>query len=84
MIPQELLARRSPGYLPAVVRLDAVLDPGVAATDSSLPSAPHGLRPTWGDRPVSQNTDFSELCVRFRATPFTSLHSLLFLSSFQT
>ena len=44
-IPQELLARRLPGYLPVVVWLDAVLDPGVAETDSSLPSAPHGLRP---------------------------------------
>ena len=29
LIPQELLARRSPGYLPVVVRLDAVLDSGV-------------------------------------------------------
>ena len=28
MIPQGLLVRRSPGYLPAVVQLDAVLDPG--------------------------------------------------------
>jgi len=40
LIPQELFARRSPGYLPVVVLLDAVLDPGVAAAYSSLPSAP--------------------------------------------
>ena len=29
---------------------------------------------------LSQNSKFSELCVRFRATPFTSLHLLLLLS----
>jgi hypothetical protein len=31
--PQELLDRRSPGYLPVVVRLDAVWDPGAAASN---------------------------------------------------
>jgi len=50
LIPQELLDRRSPGYLPVVVRLDAVLDPGVPASRSSLPRSPHGLRPNGEDR----------------------------------
>ena len=50
LIPQELLDRRSPGYLPAVVRLDAVLGPGVSASHSSFARSPHGLRPTGGDR----------------------------------
>jgi len=50
LIPQELLDRRSPGYLPAVVWLDAVLDPGVSALHSSLSRSPHGLRPTGEDR----------------------------------
>ena len=44
-IPQGLLARRSPGYLPTVTRLDAVLDPGVTASCLSLSHSPHGLRP---------------------------------------
>jgi len=52
LIPQELLARRSPGYLPAVVQLDAVLDPGVSASHSSLSRSPHGLRPAGEDRHV--------------------------------
>lgn len=50
LIPQELLDRRSPGYLPAVVQLDAVLDPGVSASHSSFTHSPHGLRPTGEDR----------------------------------
>jgi hypothetical protein len=50
LIPQELLVRRSPGYLPAVARLDAVLDPGVPASRSSLTRSPHGLRPDGEDR----------------------------------
>ena len=49
-IPQELLVRRSPGYLPALARLDAVLDPGVSASRSSSTRSPHGLRPNGGDR----------------------------------
>ena len=44
LIPQELLVRRLPGYLPAVVQLDAVFDPGVSALCSSLSHSPHGLR----------------------------------------
>ena len=50
-IPQELLARRLPGYLLAVAWLDAVLDPGVAVSHSSISRSPHGLRPVRGDRP---------------------------------
>ena len=49
-IPQELLDRRSPGYLPAVVWLDAVYDPGVSALCSSLPHSPLGLRLVREDR----------------------------------
>jgi hypothetical protein len=49
-IPQELLDRRSPGYLPALARLDAVLDPGVSASRSSLSRPPHGLRLNGEDR----------------------------------
>jgi hypothetical protein len=45
VIPQGHLARRSPGYLLVVVRLDAVLDPGVSASHSSLSRSPLGLRP---------------------------------------
>ena len=52
LIPQELLDRRSPGYLPAVARLDAVLDPGVSASRSSLSRSPHGLRPNGEDRHI--------------------------------
>ena len=52
MIPQELLVRRSPGYLPAVVQLDAVLDPGGAASRSSLSRPPLGLRLNGEDRPA--------------------------------
>jgi len=44
-ISPRALARRSPGYLPAVVHLDAVLDPGVVALHSSLTCLPLGLRP---------------------------------------
>jgi hypothetical protein len=51
-IPQELLDRRSPGYLPAVVQLDAVLDPGASASHSSLTRSPHGLRPIGEDRHI--------------------------------
>ena len=50
-IPRELLVRRSPGYLPVVGRLDAVLDPGVAALRSSVSRSPHGLLPCEEDRP---------------------------------
>jgi hypothetical protein len=50
LIPQELLVRRSPGYLPAVVWLDAVYDPGVSALCSSLPHSPLGLRLVREDR----------------------------------
>ncbi len=39
------LARRLPGYLPIVVHLDAVLDPGVVIEHSSLLCASLGLRP---------------------------------------
>ena len=44
MIPQELLVRRSPGYLPAVEQLDAVFDPGGLAPCSSVSHSPRGLR----------------------------------------
>jgi len=50
LIPQELLDRRSPGYLPAVAWLDAVLDPGVSALRSSLARSPPGLLLFEGDR----------------------------------
>jgi len=52
MIPQGLLVRRSPGYLPAVVQLDAVFDPGVSALCSSLSHSPPGLRLFREDRHV--------------------------------
>jgi len=52
LIPQELLARRLPGYLPVVVQLDAVLDSGVVTADSSLSSRHFRLRPTWEARPI--------------------------------
>ena len=52
LIPQELLVRRLPGYLPAVVQLDAVFDPGVSALCSSLSHSPHGLRLFREDRHV--------------------------------
>jgi hypothetical protein len=42
--------RRSPGYLPAVAWLDAVLDPGVSALHSSLTRSPLGLLLFEGDR----------------------------------
>ena len=41
--PKSSGIRRSPGYLPAVARLDAVLDPGVSALHSSLSRSPLGL-----------------------------------------
>jgi hypothetical protein len=50
LIPQELLVRRSPGYLPTVVQLDAVLDPGGSASRSSLSRSPLGLRLNGKDR----------------------------------
>jgi hypothetical protein len=56
LIPQGLLVRRSPGYLPAVVQLDAVFDPGVSALCSSLSHSPHGLRLFGGDRPIPKIT----------------------------
>ncbi len=53
MIPQELLDRRPTGYLPAVVQLDAVFDPGASASCSSLSHSPPGLRLFEKDRPAS-------------------------------
>jgi hypothetical protein len=50
LIPQEHLDRRSPGCSPAVGQLDAVLDPGVSASYSSVSHSPPGLRPIRGDR----------------------------------
>ena len=50
MIPQELLVRRSPGYLPAVGQLDAVFDPGGLALCSSVSHSPRGLRHIGKDR----------------------------------
>ena len=44
------LDRRSPGYLPVVAQLDAVLDPGVSVSHSSVTCSPHGLRPSQKDR----------------------------------
>ena len=44
------MVRRSPGYLPAVVQLDAVLDPGGLALCSSVSHSPRGLRPFEKDR----------------------------------
>jgi len=54
LIPQELLVRRSPGYLPAVVSRLAgtVLDPGGAASRLSLSRPPLGLRLIGQDRPT--------------------------------
>ena len=49
-IPQEHLDRRSPGCLPVVGLLDAVLDPGVPASRSSVSRSPLGLRPYREDR----------------------------------
>jgi hypothetical protein len=80
LIPQEHLDRRSPGCLPAVAWLDAVLDPGVPASRSSLsrsPPASRGTAPWWKGSARSQNTCFSGLRFRFRATPFTSPRSLI-------
>ena len=74
------LVRRSPGYLPAVVQLDAVLDPGGLALCSSVSHSPRGLRHIGKDRHALKLNLFSGLCVRFRATPFTSLLSFIFLS----
>jgi hypothetical protein len=77
-IPQELLARRSPGALLAVEWLDAVLDPGAV---SALVSSHGSLwpAPTLTGSALSPSLLFSGLCVGFRATPFTSPLSLLFL-----
>ena len=75
MISQELV-RRSPGYLFAVVQLDAVFDPGGLAPCLSLSHSPRGLRHIGKDRHAPKMKLFSGLCVRFRATPFTSLLSL--------
>ena len=50
MILPRALVRRSPGYLPAVVQLDAVLDPGGLALCSSVSHSPRGLRPSEKDR----------------------------------
>jgi len=44
-ISPRALARRLPGYLPIVVHLDAVLDPGVVSLHSSLLRTSLGLRP---------------------------------------
>ena len=56
--------------------LDAVFDPGVSTRHSSLTRPSHGLRPIREDRHGPKIHFFSELRVRFRATPFTSPHSL--------
>ena len=48
--PKSSGIRRSPGYLPAVVWLDAVFDPGVSALCSSLSHSPLGLLPVREDR----------------------------------
>jgi hypothetical protein len=74
--------RRSPGYSPVVVQLDAVWDPGVSALRSSLARSPRGLRPHGKDQHIPNIRWFSGLCVRFRATPFTSLRSLVLLPAF--
>ena len=80
MTSRELLVRRSPGYLFAVVQLDAVFDPGGLALCSSLSHSPLGLRHIGKDRHTPKMKLFSGLCVRFRATPFTSLLSFIPLS----
>ena len=74
--------RRSPGYSPVVVQLDAVWDPGGSALRSSLARSPRGLRPHGKDQHVPNIRWFSGLWVRFRATPFTSLRSLVLLPAF--
>jgi hypothetical protein len=71
-IPQELLDRRSPGYLPVVVQLDAVLDPGGAGFALVFTAFTAWPAPQWRGSAHSQNHWFSGLRVRFRATPFTS------------
>ncbi len=58
LIPQKLLDRRSPGYLPVVGQLDAVLDPGVSASHSSFTRSPHGLRPNGEDRHIPKIIGF--------------------------
>ena len=83
LIPQEPLTRRSPGYLLVVVRLDTVLDPGDVDDRSSSTRPSRGLRQTREDQPIPKIQRFSELCFRFRATPFISPHSLLFPSLFR-
>ena len=50
LIPQGLLVRRLPGYLPAVGQLDAVFDPGGLALRSSVSHSPRGLRHSGKDR----------------------------------
>jgi len=77
MIPQELLDRRSPGYLPVVVQLDAVLDPGGSVSRSSIPRSPHGLRPMRQDR---QSPKIVVLGATFQIQGYTlHLEALTFL-----
>ena len=80
--PRASCARRSPGYLPVFEQLDAVWDPGVSASRSSLSRSPLGLRLNGKDRLVPKSCWFSGLCVRFRATLFTSLLLLVLLPAF--
>jgi hypothetical protein len=57
IIPQGLLVRRSPGYLLAVVQLDAVFDPGGLALCSSVSHSPLGLRHFGKDRHAPKIAD---------------------------
>ncbi len=88
-IPQEL-SRRSPGYFSAVARLDAVLDPGAAASHLSLSRSPHGLLPKGGDRPSPKLNGSrgylsdSELHPSPRRTRYFSFLPFGFLSHFTT
>lgn len=52
------LDRRSPGYLPAMVPLDAVFDSGVVALHLSLSRSSLGLRPSGRDRPIPKIKQF--------------------------
>ena len=83
LIPQELLARRLSGYLPANVAARCYLryrEIGFAPVPIALTAWP---TTNWKGSSHSKNPLFSGLRVRFRATPFTSLHSRIFLSGFR-
>jgi len=47
---------------------------------SSVARLPYRLRPAWWARLTPNIYVFSGLCVRFRAAPFTSCHTLIFPS----